>query len=150
MEGTIQVKIEGADELAKALQNFSSVSIPIVQSAIEASVAILAKYTVKGNVPWRTGNLTQSFRSETGPLFARWFPTANYAGYVYYGTKPHVIKPTNKKALFWPGAAHPVRQVNHPGTRPIPYLDTIVTEAGPDIDTLFGTALDKILQQMTK
>ena len=26
------------------------------------------------------------------------------------------------EALYWPGAAHPVAQVNHPGTRPQPFL----------------------------
>lgn len=31
-------------------------------------------------------------------------------------TKPHVIKPVFKKALFWLGAAHPVTSVNHPGS----------------------------------
>lgn len=28
---------------------------------------------------------------------------------------PHVIRPRNAKALFWPGARHPVKKVNHPG-----------------------------------
>lgn len=46
----------------------------------------------------------------------------NYAAAVEYGTAPHVIKPKYKQALYWPGAAHPVAQVNHPGTRPQPFL----------------------------
>ncbi|MBZ3909421.1 HK97 gp10 family phage protein [Streptomyces acidiscabies] len=46
----------------------------------------------------------------------------SYAADVEYGTAPHVIKPKDKKALFWPGAAHPVAQVNHPGTAPRPFL----------------------------
>jgi HK97 gp10 family phage protein len=46
----------------------------------------------------------------------------SYAAAVEYGTSPHVIKPVNKKALYWPGAAHPVAQVNHPGTRAQPFL----------------------------
>ncbi|WP_256096566.1 HK97 gp10 family phage protein [Streptomyces sp. LUP30] len=46
----------------------------------------------------------------------------NYAAAVEYGTSPHVIKPKYKKALYWPGAAHPVAQVNHPGTRAQPFL----------------------------
>lgn len=46
-----------------------------------------------------------------------------YAGWVHEGTKPHIIKPKNKKALFWKGAAHPVRgPVNHPGTTGKPFL----------------------------
>ncbi|MFI1734042.1 HK97 gp10 family phage protein [Streptomyces acidicola] len=46
----------------------------------------------------------------------------NYAAAVEYGTAPHVIKPKYKRALYWPGAAHPVAQVNHPGTAPQPFL----------------------------
>ena len=32
-------------------------------------------------------------------------------------TAPHKIVPKNKKALFWPGAKHPVKSVNHPGSK---------------------------------
>ncbi|WP_051554370.1 phage virion morphogenesis protein [Desulfobulbus elongatus] len=32
-------------------------------------------------------------------------------------TRAHVIRARTKKALAWPGAAHPVRQVNHPGSK---------------------------------
>ena len=32
-------------------------------------------------------------------------------------TRPHRIVAVNKKALFWPGAAHPVGAVNHPGSK---------------------------------
>lgn len=46
----------------------------------------------------------------------------SYAAAVEYGTAPHVIKPRYKRALFWPGAAHPVAQVNHPGTKAQPFL----------------------------
>lgn len=31
-------------------------------------------------------------------------------------TKAHFIRPRNGKALWWPGAAHPVRGVRHPGS----------------------------------
>lgn len=46
----------------------------------------------------------------------------NYAAAVEYGTSPHVITPKNKRALYWPGAAHPVAKVNHPGTAAKPFL----------------------------
>jgi len=32
------------------------------------------------------------------------------------GTRPHVI--TGNPWLYWPGAEHPVRRVNHPGNKP--------------------------------
>ena len=39
-------------------------------------------------------------------------------------TSPRVIKAKNGKALFWPGARHPVKSVNHPGSKipPRPFL----------------------------
>lgn len=45
-----------------------------------------------------------------------------YAVYVELGTRPHEIRPVRAGALFWPGAAHPVSKVDHPGTRPQPFL----------------------------
>lgn len=42
--------------------------------------------------------------------------TASYAPYVEWGTRPHIIRPKNAQALWWPGAAHPVKVVHHPGT----------------------------------
>ena len=37
--------------------------------------------------------------------------------FIEYGTPPHLITPARKRALWWAGAAHPVRKVRHPGTR---------------------------------
>ena len=46
----------------------------------------------------------------------------NYAIFVERGTGPHVIFPRFKKALYWKGADHPVRWVDHPGSKAYPYL----------------------------
>lgn len=42
--------------------------------------------------------------------------------YIEFGTPPHDIVPTTKKALSWKGADHPVKKVRHPGTRPNPII----------------------------
>src|SRR5947209_6882233 len=110
------VQITGLEQLVAKLKDAPAIAAPILQRALSASQAILAKHTVKGVVPWRTGFLTQSFRAELTTGMLRWFPTASYAAYVEFGTKPHVIEAKTKKALYWPGASHPVRKVNHPGT----------------------------------
>ncbi|MDY6852011.1 MAG: phage virion morphogenesis protein [Thermodesulfobacteriota bacterium] len=41
-----------------------------------------------------------------------------YAAVHQFGgrTAAHIIRPRRKKALYWPGAAHPVRSVRHPGS----------------------------------
>lgn len=46
----------------------------------------------------------------------------DYAEHVEYGTAPHRIYPRNGRALYWPGAMHPVAYVDHPGTAPHPFL----------------------------
>jgi len=50
-----------------------------------------------------------------------------YGKYLEEGTPPHVIRPKNKKALYWRGAAHLVKKVNHPGTEGRPLIrDTLM------------------------
>jgi hypothetical protein len=71
----------------------------------------------------RTGRLRDSLRAEVHDKVLRVGSLdCNYATDVEMGTAAHVITPRNKKALYWPGADHPVARVNHPGTRPYPYL----------------------------
>ncbi|MFF7534876.1 HK97 gp10 family phage protein [Streptomyces bobili] len=76
--------------------------------------------------PVDTGRLRSSIvsRAEGGGRSVGYVigSNVNYSAAVEYGTAPHVIKPKYKRALYWPGAAHPVAQVNHPGTRPQPFL----------------------------
>lgn len=45
-----------------------------------------------------------------------------YGAILEEGSKPHIIRPKNKKALYWHGAKHPVKSVQHPGTRPYPIV----------------------------
>src|SRR6202162_108876 len=111
------VTITGLDALVAKLKESPSIAAPILQRALSASGAVLAKNTTKATVPWRTGFLTQTFKAELTTGMLRWFPTASYAPFVEFGTKPHTIYPKDKKALFWPGASHPVAKVNHPGTK---------------------------------
>ncbi|NUS27528.1 MAG: HK97 gp10 family phage protein [Streptomyces sp.] len=76
--------------------------------------------------PVDTGRLRSSIvsRAEGGGRSLGYMvgSNVNYAAAVEYGTAPHVIKPKYKQALYWPGAAHPVAQVNHPGTAAQPFL----------------------------
>ena len=60
------------------------------------------------------------------------------------GTRPHTILPKDKKALYWPGAAHPVRRVNHPGSKPNAFMERIIAASQPEIDATFGKALEMI------
>lgn len=78
----------------------------------------------------------QSFESQSGELQQSigWRPdgdgavvyaNAPHAGYVEDGTKPHVIRPKNRKALRFAGDGGGfvfAREVNHPGTEAQPFF----------------------------
>lgn len=71
--------------------------------------------------PKRSGQLNRSrqLRSAVTPTGFRIdiAYTAPQANWTNDGTRPHRIVARRKRALWWPGARHPVRAVNHPGTK---------------------------------
>jgi hypothetical protein len=54
-----------------------------------------------------------------------------YAIFVHEGTGPHEITPKAAQALAWPGGAHPVKVVHHPGTHPDHFMsDPLLANVG--------------------
>jgi hypothetical protein len=106
-------------------------------SGILKSIQLQAVREAKTLVPRKTGYLGRSI----GPgsltrSFAIVHANAGYAAYVELGTKPHIIRPRNKRVLSWPAAGSArlsgrvrsggsrvfARRVNHPGTKAQPFL----------------------------
>ena len=89
-------------------------------------------------VPRRTGNLGRSIHlGAVTPTRAETIASADYAIHVETGTRPHVIRPRHRKALRFAADAGSARlsgsprsggrvrfakRVNHPGTRPQPFM----------------------------
>jgi hypothetical protein len=77
-------------------------------------------------VPVRTGRLRSSIvsRAEGSGRSVGYVVGTNvvYARAIEYGLEEFDIFPKNKKALYWPGARHPVAKVHHPGFEAQPYL----------------------------
>ncbi len=141
-----QIQVNGLDKMQAAFKSAPNTMRSIMNPVLHTAVNILAKYTTKGIVPWKTGRLTQSFIATYGDLMAMWRPTVNYAMFVHEGTAPHVILPVNKKALYWKGAAHPVKKVNHPGSKGNPFMPRILQNSQSDIDALMQQGLDHLTE----
>ena len=94
------------------------------QDFLEAFGFIFAQEFAKA-APKKTGKLARSFpgtsRVENGIIK---YTLPLYAEFVEFGTAPHVITPKNKKALSFKigGKDILVKKVNHPGTRPNPFI----------------------------
>lgn len=55
----------------------------------------------------------------------------DYAASVEKGSSAHTIEAKDAGALFWPGAAHPIGKVQHPGTAPYPFMAPAFDGCGP-------------------
>jgi hypothetical protein len=129
---TLSVDVTGADgsqfanlDMEVALDAWAEEIGPVIVAALKAWAPV-APGDVAGS-----GRLRNSIKSETetaGETVTLTF-TANvpYAGFVVDGTAAHDIRPNAKRALFWPGAAHPVGIVHHPGTRPNSFAERAIT-----------------------
>ena len=148
--GTFTITITGLSQLTTAFVQAPRIALPFLQRALAQSWAILAQNTTPETVPFRTGFLLQSFGGRVNGLTAIWGPDVtyktSYSRFVEFGTAPHEIFPKDKKALYWPGAAHPVRSVHHPGTKANDYMGRIVQASQEQINETFGTALQQIVQ----
>jgi HK97 gp10 family phage protein len=112
-------------EYERGLRRYFGRTSDDVKRAVERT-RIDVQNEARRRAPVDTGRLRSSIvsRSEGSGRSVGYVvgTNVNYAAAVEYGTAPHVIKPKYKQALYWPGARHPVAQVNHPGTKAQPFL----------------------------
>ena len=117
------------DELNKFSVNISKLSNEIeedVKKVVKNSAFNIQKEAMSNltkNKSVDTGHLRRGITTDIRGLEAI-IHTSNikYAPMVEFGTKPHIIRAKNKKALYWKGAKHPVKSVRHPGGKAKPYL----------------------------
>ena len=122
----IKINTDEIDKFAVELVELSEKSRDNVQKAIKKSafnIEANAKNNLKANRSVVTRHLTRNVATQMGDLEAT-IHTSNvkYAIIVEKGSKPHIIRPKNKKALYWEGASRPVKMVNHPGSKAKPFL----------------------------
>lgn len=91
---------------------------------------------IRRNAPVDSGELARSVKRRGTTITIE----AEHWHFVEYGTRPHIIRPRVKKALWWPEARYPVKKVYHPGTRAQPFIRPAATRQrtlrrGVDIST---------------
>jgi len=149
MPVAITIKVTGMKELSKNFRNSPVLVYNGLSRAINKS-AILLTQNIKRVTPKKTGALSGSIRPTFSRLKAVIEPHKKYAIYVHEGTRPHEIRPRLKKALFWPGARHPVRKVMHPGTKGVPFMKIGVNRSVRTIEGIFKVEVDKMLRVIVK
>jgi len=147
MPEAFNIKINGLDKLTTALKNSPIIAAKQISRAIALSVALVNR-NAKLEAPARTGRLRAGIHSRINPLNGKVESTVGYGIFVHEGTSPHIIRPVNKKALYWKGAAHPVKLVHHPGTKANPFMKRGAERSELGVQGLFTKAIDNIVKQI--
>jgi len=93
------------------------------------------------NAPVDTGRMAQAIKEDPivseGPFRVIGGVTSHapYSVFVHQGTAPHVIRPRNASALRFKVGGQTIfaSSVNHPGTRPRPFLTNAVARVLRDL-----------------
>ncbi len=102
--------------------------------AIQRAV-LLAERGVKQVTPVKTGHLRRSITSRVeSSTRGRVGTNLRYARAVHQGRRAMTIRPKNKRALFWKGAAHPVKVVHQKARAGNPFLTNGLNRAQPQIE----------------
>ena len=93
--------------------------------------------------PVDTGELRRSITTEGSGLDYEIGTNLEYSEYIEDGTSPHIIN--GNPYLYWEGASHPVRRVNHPGNKAYLYMETACDTQTEDIEDRIADIIDKLL-----
>lgn len=85
--------------------------------------------TRQGRVPFKKGDLRKAHIVEpNGRAGAALHVQTPYARAVHDGRPRLVIKPRRARALYWPGARHPVKKITQPARQGRPWLALAIAE----------------------
>ena len=122
------IKIDSSDlnKFSIYLSKKSDEDIKKIQKVLKKAgmnIEAGAKDNLTSNNSVNTGHLRRSIGNfRRGMTVTVHTSNVKYAIIVEKGSRPHIIRPKNKKALYWEGAKYPVKQVKHPGSKAKPFL----------------------------
>ena len=152
----MELKIDITPDMNRYAGCMSTVQGPLqaeMRQTMNDSVALVQNQGM-ANAPVVTGTLRRSITSNVsgagGSITGIVGTSVPYARFVHEGTGPHVIVPVSRKALFWPGARHPVKRVNHPGSKANPFLKRALAQRKGAVLSLWKKRLPQRLAVIIK
>jgi HK97 gp10 family phage protein len=129
-----------AAALARRVDQWSSSIGPALAVAtLKAATVVTA--AAKREAPVAKGRLRRSIAYQVAGD-ARYVvaPHTDYAVPVHEGSKAYDIRPRGKKALFWKGAAHPVKVVHQPARTANKFMTRAVANSRPQLRRIAAEA----------
>jgi len=116
------------------LESFQSKLDEFEPKLSDSVISLLESYQIEAQevVPKFSGETANAIEIEVTGTNGSVIPTGEASAFIILGVEPHKIKAIHKAALFWPGAEHPVKEVNNPGTPPNDFMQTAYDNVDPD------------------
>lgn len=157
MATTFTMKINGLDELVKNAEKAGSeMKALLYQTMVKATTIIKedAKAIKSGSFRNQTGSLRRSIVSRVHSAAHGEISTdIPYAGHVEFGTRPHTILPKKGRYLRFKARSGKMvfaRKVNHPGSKPYPYMKPAFENNQGAIVKEYELLAQRIINSMAK
>lgn len=133
LENYISTKLNELPEKARELLGDES-----------SGIAEIYRAAMIEEAPFKIGDLKdRHIVEEIGDLERSIYSDVPHFEYVVLGTPAHLIE--GNPWLYWEGAKHPVRRVNHPGTEPNDYPSQAFQNAEPAVEAELQKFLDSFI-----
>lgn len=156
-----EIKIEGLAELHKLLQELpAKIEANALRGGMRAGAKVIEAEAKRlapvGRDPETAGDMRDSIRvsvrSRNGKVEATikaGGKKAWYAHLVEFGTAAHLIRPKNRKSLFFASLAR--EQVNHPGAKKRPFMrPALDSKAQQSVQTLADYIRNRLPKEFRK
>lgn len=142
----LKINIEWAKDtvtswLSDKLSNLSSQMMDTVNSILEIFLGYAQDYS-----PVLTGELRDSIQIDMDGMGGTVMTDLERVDFILFGTEPHDIEPVNAKALYWPGADHPVKLVHHPGTTANDFFATAFMDGVSEAEQVADIFMDWLVE----
>lgn len=150
----VRLSLHGVDRLLDAYSRAPAMVGRTMRNAVEESLELVKREAeTTHRFQTRTGRLGKSVeKAMTGNASGVVFlneAVAPHAAAIHDGSRPHVILPRNKKLLRWASNGRFIRalKVNHPGTRPDPFLHRAADSMAPMVQTRLELGVEEALSE---
>lgn len=141
------IEIIGLNDMIADFKKAGGNAKPLVNQALHTSASLTQK-NIREESPVKTGSLSRSIQYQVNYPSATVETQEKYGSMVESGTRPHLIVPKNKKALFWKGAMNPYKAVHHPGTKANPFFQRGVDKSEKGILDIFTGVMERLIREM--
>ena len=145
-----EIKVNGLNKISAAIQKSPRMVFDELSGAVKTSVNFIRPIMRAETPRGATRKLSENIQAKAVGLEGSVGPNlaiTPYAWFVHEGTNPYTIRPKHKKALWWPGARHPVKKVRHPGIKANKFVERAFGQIKRPVEQIFGKSVNNIIRR---